>query len=272
MLLRDGQRRAGRGGDLRRICFEIFVHSCCVDDVGGGQVAGDREHGLADLDRALAQGVLLDDVAPLPFQGPGYSRAHQELGVGGIDDRIDLGFRDVPTLYLDGGLADLALHGRVPVSGRPRLSRAFTASHARSRSSADASATVRPPALIPASTFPKRRVNFSAARRRHSSASMPRNRATLTIENSKSPNSSAIRSSSSAASASSTSLTSSCTFVHASSQRVQSKPTRAALACRRWARRRAGSAAGTPSRTERAGSSPTISSCLIRSHCASASR
>ena len=146
---------------------------------------------------------------------------------------------------------------------------ALTASQARSKSAADASVTVRPPAFISVSTFPKRRVNFSEARRRQSSASMPRSRATLTIENSKSPSSSATRASSPPVSASWTSPTSSPTLLHASCQFGQSKPTRAALLWSFWARSRAGSDAGTPSRVEPV---EPASSRLIRSHWARASR
>src|SRR5690242_11742523 len=196
----------------------------------GGKVAGDGEDRLSDLDRALAQCVFLDHESALALQRTGHARAHQELVVGRVHHRVHLGVRDVAPLDHDRRLADLALHGRDPV----RLaSSAFTASHARSRSSIDASVTDRPPALISTSTFPNRLVNFSEERRRHSSASSPRSRATLTIENSRSPSSSATRSSMPLSSASPTSRISSWSFAQASCQRVQSNPTRAAFACSR---------------------------------------
>src|SRR5882672_7366862 len=272
VLLGDRQGGPGGGGDLFGIGLEVLAHGDRMDDVRRGQVPSDREHSLSDLDRPLSQRVFLDDDPAFALQGPGDSRAHQELVVCGVDHRVDFRLRDVASLDHHRRLPDLALHGRGPVPGRSAPSRAFTASHARSRSSVDASVTDRPPALISASTFPNRRVNFSEDRRRHSSASMPRSRATLTIENSRSPSSSATRSSSPASSASPASPISSWTLLQASCQRVQSKPTREALVCRRWARSSAGSAAGTPSRVEPARSLPEPSSCLICSHCASASR
>src|SRR5262249_25050275 len=229
------------------------------------------EHGLADLHRTLTHRVFLDDRAALALDGAGHSRAHQELGVGRVDDRIDLRVRDVAELDRDGGRAELGLHrpppAAPPAGGVSCSSRAFTVSQVRSSSSRDALSNVRPAALISDSTSLKRRVNFSAALRKLSSASTPRRRATFTTEKRRSPSSSPTRSASPALAAWSSSAISSLTLVHASRHVGQSNPTRPAFTCRRWARSRAGRDAGTPSRADRALPSPR----LIRSHWDSAS-
>src|SRR6266542_1147537 len=265
VLLGDGEGRARRGDDLVGVGLEVAAHGGSMDHVRGGQIAGHGEHGLARLDRPLAHGLLLDDGAALPLNRACDAGPHPELGIGRIDDRVDLGLRDVAAGDRDGGAADLDLHRPLPCLP-PASSRALAASHARSSSCTDASSSFRPSAVIVASTSLNRRVNVSAACLRQSSASMSSSRATFVREKSKSPSSARIRSASPATIASSASATSSRTFAHAWVQSGQSKPTRPALTCRRWARSSAGRLCGTPSSADRDAPLVPASACLIRSH------
>ena len=128
VLLGDGQRRARGRHDLVDVGLEILPHGRGMDDMRRGQVAGHREHGFARLDGSLTHGFLLDDRPAFSLHGPGHSRSHPQLGVGGIDDGIDLSLRDIAAVYRDCRAADLDLHARSPP---PReVSRALAASHA----------------------------------------------------------------------------------------------------------------------------------------------
>src|SRR4029453_7726324 len=122
---------------------------------------------------------------------------HQKLGIGRVHDRIDLRVRDVPELNRDGRRSELGLHRPTPAlppeGGVPLPPRDFTLSQVRSSSSRDALSIVRPAALISDSTSLKRRVNFSAALRRLSSAAAPGGGATLPNEERRSPSSSPAR-------------------------------------------------------------------------------
>src|SRR5712692_9500338 len=270
VLLRDGQRRTRRRHDLVGIGLEVEPHGGRVDHVGGGQVAGHGKHGLPRLDGSLPHGFFFDDGAAFSLYRPRHARAHPQLGVGGIDDGVDLGLRDIAPVYRDCGAADLDLHDPSPP---PRgVSRALAASHARSSSSGDISSSFRPSAVIVASTSLNRRVNVSAACLSESSASMSSRRATLTRENRRSPSSARIRVASPWLMASSASATSSRTLAHAWVQLGQSNPTRPALTCNRWARNSAGRLCGTPSSAERDVPSSLPSARLIRSHWLRASR
>src|SRR5712691_6765768 len=270
VLLRDGQRRTCRRHDLVGIGLEVEPHGGRVDHVGGGQVAGHGKHGLSRLDGSLPHGFFFDDGAAFSLHRPRHARAHPQLGVGGIDDGVDLGLRDIAPVYRDCGAADLDLHDPSPP---PRgVSRALAASHARSSCSGDISSSFRPSAVIVASTSLNRRVNVSAACLSESSASMSSRRATLTRENRRSPSSARIRVASPWLMASSASATSSRTLAHAWVQLGQSNPTRPALTCNRWARDSAGRLCGTPSSAERDVPSSLPSARLIRSHWLRASR
>src|SRR5262249_12453647 len=247
--------------------LEVRAHHGGVNDVGCAQVPARREDRLTDFNRALPDRLFLDDDPALAFDGGGDSRSHGEVGIGGIDDGIDVPVRDVAALDSDARLTDLELH-RQPCS--LRRSSAFAACHDSSNSSCETLATALPPALSSASMCVNRRRNFSIAQVSASSASTDASRATFTSENNTSPSSSLIRARSPLTIAAPASCTSSSTFDHAAAGSGQSKWTRAALAWVRWARRSAGSVRGTPSITERVRPAAAASRCFNASHWASA--
>src|SRR5262249_4351103 len=204
-----GHGEAGSGGTSHDVGIRLQVgsHHDGVDDVSRLQISAGGQHGFADLYRALAHCLFLDDDSALTLDRRGDTRRHRERGIGRIHQCVDLAVGDVTTLAGARSLAGL----RLP----PLPSCASTASHERSSSACDTLPRALPCADRSASIPVNRRRNFSIAPCSASSASIDARRATLTIENNTSPSSSWSRSLSSASSAAAASRHSSSTLFHA---------------------------------------------------------
>src|SRR3990170_4743021 len=128
------------------------------------------------------------------------------------------------------------------------LSTFFASSQSLSSSSIDVVERVEPPSATLFSTWWNLVMNFPIVFLSASSGLTSRKRATFTIVNKRSPNSSSIPAASLFFTALENSATSSPTFSSTPETSFQSKPTFAAFSLILWALRRAGSTSGTPER------------------------
>src|SRR5665647_3315358 len=106
------QHGVGLGlGDRVGVGLQIGAHHRGVDDPARLEIVTGRRDGLADLDGPLQHSLLLDGLAAHALDGAGHARAHPQLGVGGVGDRVHLEFGDVAGGDLELGLADGRFHG-----------------------------------------------------------------------------------------------------------------------------------------------------------------
>ena len=78
-----------------------------MDDDLGGQAAGGRHDGVAQLDGSLADGRELDLVSPDPLELARDAGRHPQGRRGGAHDGIDLEVTDVAVPELDARHSDL---------------------------------------------------------------------------------------------------------------------------------------------------------------------
>jgi len=102
-LMRPHERILRRLPDFELICGEILSHHSGMNDVFGREGAAARHDGLTNLHRTLSYRLAFDIRATRPFQRSRDARAHPQVIVGRVHNRIDLRLADVPALRFERG-------------------------------------------------------------------------------------------------------------------------------------------------------------------------
>ena len=106
------QGAVGGGANVLRGGGEVLAHRGGVNDVAGSQASAAGDDRFADLNRALADRLVLDLTAAGAHDRAGRAGAHPEMVVGGVDDRVGVLGGDVALDDLDLGVG----HARHPAS------------------------------------------------------------------------------------------------------------------------------------------------------------